>query len=39
MTKVIKLFSSVIATAIFASHGVVDYGLGVSLGVTMFLGA
>jgi uncharacterized protein len=39
MTKVINLFSSVIATAIFASHGVVDYRLGVILGVTMFIGA
>jgi uncharacterized membrane protein YfcA len=38
-TKVINIFSSVVATAIFASQGVVDYKLGSILGVTMFLGA
>lgn len=38
-TKVVNVFSSAIATLIFAYHGVVDYKLGVILGVTMFLGA
>jgi uncharacterized membrane protein YfcA len=38
-TKVINLFSSAIATLIFAWRGAVDYKLGVILGVTMFLGA
>lgn len=38
-TKVINFFSSLVATMIFASHGVVDYRLGAVLGVTMFLGA
>jgi len=38
-TKVINFFSSLVATVIFASRGVVDYRLGAVLGVTMFLGA
>jgi uncharacterized protein len=38
-TKVINLFSSAIATLIFAWRGAVDYKLGFILGVTMFLGA
>jgi uncharacterized membrane protein YfcA len=38
-TKVINLFSSLVATVIFALHGVVDYKLGAVLGVTMFFGA
>jgi uncharacterized protein len=38
-TKVINIFSSVLATVIFASQGIVDYTLGIILGVTMFLGA
>jgi uncharacterized membrane protein YfcA len=38
-TKVLNVFSSAIATLIFAWHGVVDYKLGVILGGTMFLGA
>jgi uncharacterized protein len=38
-TKVVNVFSSAMATLIFAWHGVVDYKLGVILGVTMFLGA
>jgi uncharacterized membrane protein YfcA len=38
-TKVINIFSSLVATAIFASRGVVDYRLGAVLGATMFLGA
>jgi uncharacterized protein len=38
-TKVINLFSSAVATLIFAWRGVVDYKLGAILGLTMFLGA
>jgi uncharacterized protein len=38
-TKVINIFSSLVATAIFAWRGVVDYKLGVVLGVAMFIGA
>jgi uncharacterized membrane protein YfcA len=38
-TKVINVFSSLVATAIFAIRGVVDYKLGLILGAVMFLGA
>jgi len=38
-TKVVNLFSSTVATLIFAWYGVVDYKLGLVLGLTMFLGA
>jgi uncharacterized membrane protein YfcA len=38
-TKVINLFSSAVATAIFAWRGVLDYRLGTILGLTMFFGA
>jgi uncharacterized membrane protein YfcA len=38
-TKVINIFSSLVATAIFAVRGIVDYKLGIILGVTMFVGA
>jgi uncharacterized membrane protein YfcA len=38
-TKVINVFSSAVATLIFAYHGIVDYRLGLILGTTMFLGA
>lgn len=38
-TKVINIFSSLVATAIFAWRGVVDYKLGIVLGVAMFFGA
>jgi uncharacterized protein len=38
-TKVINVFSSLIATAIFARRGVVDFKLGAILGITMFVGA
>lgn len=38
-TKVINVFSSLVATAIFAWRGIVDYKLGLMLGVTMFVGA
>lgn len=38
-TKVINLFSSLVAALIFARRGIVDYRLGATLGVVMFLGA
>jgi uncharacterized protein len=38
-TKVMNVFSSGVATAIFISRGIVDLKLGVVLGVSMFLGA
>jgi uncharacterized protein len=38
-TKVLNIISSAIATAIFMWRGLIDYRLGIILGVTMFLGA
>jgi uncharacterized membrane protein YfcA len=38
-TKVINVFSSLVATAVFAWRSVVDWKLGIILGVTMFVGA
>lgn len=38
-TKLVNIFSSGIATAIFMWNGLVDYRLGGILGVTMFAGA
>jgi len=38
-TKVVNVFSSLVATVLFAWHGIVDYKLGTILGLTMFLGA
>ena len=38
-TKIINVFSSAVATAVFMSRGVVDYKLGSILGITMFVGA
>lgn len=38
-TKFINVFSSAIATVVFMWQGLVDYKLGIILGVTMFLGA
>jgi len=38
-TKVINVFSSGIATAVFVWRGVVDLKLGIILGIAMFLGA
>jgi uncharacterized protein len=38
-TKVINVFSSLIATAIFAYQGLIDYKLGIILAVTMFIAA
>lgn len=37
-TKLINVFSSLIATLIFTLHGVVDYQLGLILGLAMFIG-
>lgn len=39
ITKVLNIFSSLIATLIFMSQGLVDYTLGIILGITMFFGA
>lgn len=39
VTKVINVCSSAVATVIFMSRGIVDYRLGVVLGLTMFVGA
>jgi hypothetical protein len=38
-TKTVNLFSSLVATLIFMWRGLVDYRLGVLLGVIMFIGA
>src|SRR3984885_11358822 len=38
-TKVINIFSSAVAIAVFAWRGIVDYKLGIVLGMTMFVGA
>jgi hypothetical protein len=38
-TKLINIFSSGIATLVFMRRGIVDYRLGLILGVTMFVGA
>jgi uncharacterized protein len=38
-TKVINVFSSLIATVIFAYQGLIDYKLGIILAVTMFIAA
>ena len=38
-TKVVNVFSSGIATLVFMYQGLVDYGLGLILGVTMFVAA
>ncbi len=37
-TKLINVFSSLIATIVFAWQGLIDYGLGIILAVTMFAG-
>jgi uncharacterized protein len=39
ITKVINIFSSAVATIIFMLRGVLDYRLGVVLGLAMFIGA
>jgi uncharacterized membrane protein YfcA len=38
-TKLVNVFSSLIATIIFAWQRLIDYKLGIILGVTMFAGA
>ncbi|WP_228038306.1 sulfite exporter TauE/SafE family protein [Nodosilinea sp. LEGE 06152] len=38
-SKLVNIFSSLIATAIFVHLGLVNFGLGLLLGVAMFLGA
>lgn len=38
-TKFINIFSSVVATAVFAWQNLIDYKLGIILAVTMFVGA
>lgn len=38
-TKLINVFSSLIATVVFMWQGLVDYKLGLILGITMFVGA
>lgn len=37
-TKVVNVFSSLIATGIFVTQGVIDYPLGIILSITMFVG-
>lgn len=39
ITKVINIFSSAVATIIFMLRGIVDYRLGLVLGLAMFIGA
>lgn len=38
-TKLINVFSSGVATAVFMWQGLIDYKLGIILGITMFVGA
>ena len=38
-TKIVNIFSSFVATLVFMWRGLVDYRLGVLLGIAMFLGA
>ena len=38
-TKVINIFSSMIATAVFAWQGLIDYKIGIILSIAMFVGA
>jgi uncharacterized membrane protein YfcA len=38
-TKVVNLFSSLVATLVFAWRGLVDYKMGILLGFVMFIGA
>ena len=39
VAKVLNLFSSLIATAVFAVRGLIDWKLGLLLGVASFAGA
>ncbi|MBV9210858.1 MAG: sulfite exporter TauE/SafE family protein, partial [Acidobacteria bacterium] len=38
-TKIVNVFSSLVATIVFMARGLVDYKLGVLLGLAMFVGA
>lgn len=38
-TKIINVFSSLVATLVFAWQGLIDYKLGIILGITMFVAA
>lgn len=38
-TKIINIFSSLIATIVFMARGLIDYKLGIILGLSMFAGA
>lgn len=38
-TKLVNVFSSAVATAVFMWQGLVDYKLGLIIGITMFVGA
>jgi len=38
-TKLVNVFSSLVATVVFMARGLVDYKLGIILGVAMFAGA
>lgn len=37
-TKLVNIFSSLIATLIFGMRGIIDYQLGIILGITIFIG-
>ncbi len=37
-TKLVNIFSSLLATGIFTLSGIVDYPLGIVLSITMFIG-
>jgi uncharacterized membrane protein YfcA len=37
-TKLINVFSSLVATIIFAAQGIINYQLGILLGIIMFVG-
>jgi uncharacterized membrane protein YfcA len=39
VTKVLNLFSSLVATAVFAARGLIDWKLGLVLGAVSFVGA
>jgi uncharacterized membrane protein YfcA len=37
-TKLVNIFSSLVATGIFALNGIIDYPLGIILSISMFIG-
>jgi hypothetical protein len=37
-TKLVNIFSSLVATGVFTAAGIVDYRLGIILGIAMFIG-